>query len=72
MVAIWASGTPEQFLLHVCTAVHVCKQIGFDTKYADATMVIKAAYCELDVTKTEYAQLAKTTKRKQRIRRRKV
>ena len=24
-VAIWMSGTPEQFLLHVRTAMHVCK-----------------------------------------------
>ena len=24
-VAIWASGTPEQFLLHVHTAMHICK-----------------------------------------------
>ena len=24
-VAIWASRTPEQFLLHVRTAMHVCK-----------------------------------------------
>ena len=24
-VAIWASGTPEQFLLHIHTAMHVCK-----------------------------------------------
>ena len=27
-VAIWPSRTPEQFLLHVRTAMHVCKQIG--------------------------------------------
>ena len=26
-VAIWASGTPEQFHLHVRTAMHVCKQL---------------------------------------------
>ena len=31
-VAIWTSGTPEQFLLHVCTAMHVCKQLGLATK----------------------------------------
>ena len=51
-VAIWASGTPEQFLLHVHTAVHVCKQIGLDMKYADAAMVLEAAYCKLDAMKT--------------------
>ena len=26
-VAIWASGTPEQFLLHVRTAMHICKRL---------------------------------------------
>ena len=33
-VAIWASGTPEQFLLHVHTAMHVCKQLGLETEEA--------------------------------------
>lgn len=27
-VAIWVSGTPEQFLMHVLTAVQPCKQMG--------------------------------------------
>ena len=40
-VAIWMSGTPEQFLLHVHTAVHMCNQIGLDTNYANAAMVLK-------------------------------
>ena len=31
-VAIWASGTPEQFLLHVRTAMLICKQLGLETK----------------------------------------
>ena len=43
-VAIWASWTPEQFLLHVCTAVHVCKQLGLETKEANAMMILEAAY----------------------------
>ncbi len=63
-VAIWASGTPKQFLLHVHTAVHVCKQIGLDTNYANAAMGLEAVYCVLDAAKTEYAQLAKATKKK--------
>ena len=29
-VAIWASGTPKQFLLHVCTVIHSCKQMGLN------------------------------------------
>ena len=71
-MVIWALGTPEQFLLHVCTAVEMCKQIGLDTNYANSTMALEAAYCELGAAKTEYAQLAKATKRRQKIRRRRV
>ena len=56
-VAIWASGTPEQFLLHVHTAMHVCKQIDLETTEANAMMALEAAYCKLDATKTEYAKL---------------
>ena len=58
LTPIWASGTPEQFLLHVCTAIQVCKQIGFDTNYANAP--------KLDATKTKDDQLASATKRKQK------
>ena len=49
--------------LHVCTAMHVYKQIGLDMNYANATMVLDTAYFELDDAKTEYAQLAKATKK---------
>ena len=63
-VAIWASGTPEQFLLHLSTAMHVCKQIGLETKEANAMMVLDAAQCKLNATKVEYAKLAKNAKQK--------
>ena len=43
-VAIWTSGTPGQFLLHVRTAMHICKQLGLETKEANAMMVLEAAY----------------------------
>ena len=63
-MAIWASGTPKQFLLHIWTALHVCKQLGLETQEADAMMVLEAAYCKLDAAKAEYAKLAKNTKQK--------
>eukprot|EP00804_Cyclotella_cryptica_P006628 CCRYP_008595-RA/>CCRYP_008595-RA protein AED:0.23 eAED:0.29 QI:0/-1/0/1/-1/1/1/0/97 len=34
-VAVWASGTPEQFLLPVSSAIHVCTQMGLDTSFTD-------------------------------------
>ena len=67
-VAIWASGTPEQFLLHVCTAMHVCQQLGLETKEADAMMVLEAAYCKLDAAKAEYTKLSREAKQKTRDR----
>ena len=67
-VAIWASGTLEQFLLHVRTALHVCKQLGLETKEADAMMALEAAYCKLDAAKAEYSKLSKETTQKARDR----
>ena len=62
-VAIWASGTPEQFFLHVHTAMQVCKQFGLDTNEADSTMELDAAYCMLEAAKAEYDKLAKNMKK---------
>ena len=67
-VVIRASRTPQQFLLHVCTAIHVCKQLGPETKESDDMMALEAAYCKLDATKGEYAnakQKVKNSKKKE-------
>ena len=64
MVSIWVSGTPEQFLLHVHTAFHICKQLGLETKEANAMMALEAAYRRLNATKAEYAKLMKSAKQK--------
>ena len=32
-VALWASGTPKHFLLHVHLAIHACKQMGLDKSF---------------------------------------
>ena len=47
-VAICAPGTPEQFLLHVHNAMHVCKQLGLETEESNAMIALEAAYCKLD------------------------
>eukprot|EP00804_Cyclotella_cryptica_P024749 CCRYP_001726-RA/>CCRYP_001726-RA protein AED:0.44 eAED:0.44 QI:42/1/0.5/1/0/0/2/0/194 len=54
-VAVWASGTPEQFLLHVRSAIHACKQMGLDTSFAEA---------EKAIAKEEYTQLRTSEKKK--------
>ena len=63
-VTIWTSKTPEQFLLHVHTAMHVSKQLGLETKEADAMMALEAAYCKLYAAKAEYSKLTKEAKQK--------
>ena len=47
-VALWVSGTAEQFLLHVHTTMNVCTHICLNTNEADAMMALETAYCELE------------------------
>ena len=61
-VAIWASRTPEQFLLHVCTAMHVCKQLGLENEELEAELALESAYEELDHAKAEYADAKQKVK----------
>ena len=42
-VALWASGTPEQFILHVCSAIHACKQMEHDIKFSKAEEAVANA-----------------------------
>jgi hypothetical protein len=56
-VAIWASGTPKQFLLHVHTAIHVCKQMGLDTNFADAKKAVMTAKLDAEIAKMECVQV---------------
>ena len=43
-LAIWASGTPQHFLIHVHGAVKVIQQMGLDSKFNKATNIAKDAY----------------------------
>ncbi len=63
-LVICASGTPEQFLLHVHMAMHVSKQISLGIKEAEDMIALEAAYCKLDAAKAEYAKLAGNSKHK--------
>ena len=55
-VAVWASGTLEQFLMHVRSAFHVCKQMGLDTEFAKAEKNIETANLDVDIMKNEFVQ----------------
>ena len=42
--------------------MQTCKQLGLETKEANAMMELEAAYCKLDAAKAEYTKLAKKSK----------
>ena len=66
-VAVWASGTPEQFLLHVRSAIHACKQMGLDTDFAAAERAVDTAKIEAELAKQEYVTVRNAEKRRRAI-----
>eukprot|EP00804_Cyclotella_cryptica_P025660 CCRYP_002870-RA/>CCRYP_002870-RA protein AED:0.36 eAED:0.36 QI:0/-1/0/1/-1/1/1/0/123 len=62
-VAVWASGTPKQFLLHVRSAIHACMQMGLDMSFADAEKAVKTAKLNAEIAKEEYTQLRNSKKK---------
>ena len=65
-VAQWASGTPEQFLLHVHTAIHACKQMELDGNFSMAKEAVTIAECDLKIAKEAYAQVCTSEKKKKK------
>eukprot|EP00804_Cyclotella_cryptica_P014294 CCRYP_020763-RA/>CCRYP_020763-RA protein AED:0.44 eAED:0.44 QI:0/-1/0/1/-1/1/1/0/126 len=61
-VAVWESGTPEQFLLHVCSAIHVCKQMGLDTDFAEAKKAVETSKIKAELAKEEYVKVRNAKK----------
>ena len=49
-MAVWASRTLEQFLLHVHW-LHACKQTGRDTSFIEATTALESATINIELTK---------------------
>ena len=68
-VALWAFGTPEQFILHVSSAIHACNQIEIGVKFSRAKEAVANAILNLEMMRDEYAQVCgmeNRGKRKQR------
>jgi hypothetical protein len=63
-VAIWGTGTPGQFLLHVHTIIHACKQMGLDVNFADAEKAVTTAELDTELAKIEYAHVRSSKKKK--------
>ena len=62
-VAVWASETPEQFVLHVCSAIHTCKQMGLDSNFAEAEQIVINAELEAKLAKTECVKIHSSKKK---------
>jgi len=65
-VALWVSGTPKQFILHVHSAIHTCKQMEHDVKFSRAEEAVATAMLNLDILKDEYAQVCNSEKKRQK------
>ena len=63
-MAQWTSGTPEQFLLHVRTAIHACKQMELDVNFSRAQEAMSTKELHLEVAKEEYVQVCTSEKKK--------
>ena len=63
-VALWASGTPEQFVLHVQSAIHACKQMEHDVNFSKAKEAVANATLDLEIKKDEYMQVHSTEKKR--------
>ena len=61
-VALWVSGTPEQFILHVRSAIHACKQMEHDVKFSTAKEAVANTMLNLEIKKEEYAQVHSSKK----------
>ena len=66
-VAVLAPETPKQFLLHVCSVIHVCKQVGLDTSFVEAERAVETAKLDAEIVKVEYVQLHNSKKKKKAI-----
>ena len=64
-VALWASGTPKQFILHVRSAIQVCRQMEHDVKFSKAEEAVANAILDLVIKKDEYAQIRSSEKKRQ-------
>jgi hypothetical protein len=61
---LWASGTPEQFILHVRSAIHACKQMEDDVKFSSAKEAVATAQLDLEFKKEEHAQVRSSEEKK--------
>ena len=70
-VALLVTRTPKQFILHVRSAIHACKQMEHDIKFSKTKEAVANATLDLEIKKGEYAQVHNLEKKGKREQRRK-
>ena len=53
-VTLWVYRTPEQFILHVRSAIHEYKQMEHDIKFSNDEEAVATALLDLEIKKEEY------------------
>ena len=64
-VAVWVSGTPEQFVLHIRSVIHAYKQMGLDAKFAETEQTVIHTELKAELAKEEYVKLRSSKKKEQ-------
>jgi len=54
----WESRTPEEFILHVRSAIHACKQMEHDIKFSRAEEAVANAILDLEIKKRSMHKFA--------------
>ena len=62
-VALGVSGTPKQFVLHVKSLIHTCKQMEHDVNFSKAKEAVANATLDLEIREEEYVQVCSTEKK---------
>jgi len=62
-VALWVSGTFEQFIWHVRSAIHACKKMEHDIKFSKAKEAVANAILDLEIKKDEYVQVCSSERK---------
>ncbi len=62
----WASGTPEQFKVHMHSAIHACTQMELDVNFSRAKEAIATTILNLEIAKEEYMLICSFEKKSKR------
>ena len=63
-VAVWVFGTPEQFVLHIGSVIHACKQMGLDANFTNTEKAVLNAKLKAKLAKMEYPQVCSSKKKR--------